>query len=126
VSGEVDYAERVRRLWDAFERDGVAGMQAFVDDDVEWHPTDGTVFRGLSALARHWESVSANQRVVAHAWEQHGECVLVHGSMREFRDGGFIDTQPTWVYFFRGDRLVRASSFGSREEALEAICRHAA
>jgi hypothetical protein len=44
--------------------------------------------------------------------------------MRVFRDGGFVDTQPSWVYFFRDERLVRAVSFASREEALEAIDHH--
>jgi hypothetical protein len=45
--------------------------------------------------------------------------------MRVFRDGGFVDTQPSWVYFFRAGRLIRAVSFASREDALEAIAQHA-
>ena len=37
------------------------------------------------------------------------------------RDGGFVDVQPTWVYFFSAGRLIRAEAFMSREGALAAI-----
>jgi ketosteroid isomerase-like protein len=124
MSTSVDYEERVRQLWAAFEREGVDGMRPFVDEDVEWRPADGGVLRGLAELAEHWEDVSERTSVVVHAWEQHGDCVLVHGSMRVFRDGGFVDTQPSWVYFFRDGRLVRAAAFASREEARAAIEQH--
>jgi ketosteroid isomerase-like protein len=124
VSAGVDYEEWVRELWAAFERGGVAGMRPYVDDDVEWRPTDGRVIRGVAALVEYWNDVGDRRSIVPHAWEQHGECVLVHGSMREFRDGGFVETQPSWVYFFREGRLLRAVSFASREEALAAIEQH--
>jgi ketosteroid isomerase-like protein len=121
----VDYEDRVRKLWAAFERDGVAAMRQYVDDDVEWTPSNGAgTLRGLDELVAYWESHASQQSVVPHAWETHGECVLVHGSMRMFRDGGFVDTQPSWVYFFRDDRLVRAVAYASREEALAAIEAH--
>jgi ketosteroid isomerase-like protein len=124
VSG-VDYEDRVRRMWAAFERDGVAGMRPFIDDDVEWTPSDGSrTVRGLDELEEYWRAHESTQTVVPHAWEQHGECVLVHGSMRMFRDGGFVDTQPSWVYFFRGDKLLRAAAFSTREDALAAIHAH--
>jgi ketosteroid isomerase-like protein len=124
MSAGVDYEGRVRQLWAAFEHGGIDGMRPFLDDDVEWRPADGTLIRGVAALAEYWEDVGERRSIVPHAWEQHGECVLVHGSMRVFRDGGFVDTQPSWVYFFRDERLVRAVSFASREEALEAIDHH--
>jgi ketosteroid isomerase-like protein len=123
VSG-VDYEGRVRKMWAAFQRDGIAGMRPYVDDDVEFVPTDDGTIRGYEALADYWRDNGAKQSVVPHAWEQHGECVLVHGSLRMFRDGGFVDTQPSWVYFFRDGRLRRACAFASREEALAAIARH--
>jgi ketosteroid isomerase-like protein len=121
----VDYEERVRRMWAAFERDGIAGMREYVDDDVEWTPSSGgATIRGFAGLCDYWASHASERTVVPHAWEQHGECVLVHGSMRMFRDGGFVDTQPSWVYFFRDGRLRRAIAYASREEALAAIERH--
>jgi ketosteroid isomerase-like protein len=120
----VDYQERVRRIWTAFERDGIAGLRGLIDDDVEWAPSTGTALRGFDALADYWRAHGASQSVVPYAWEQHGECVLMHGSLRVFRDGGFVDTQPSWVYFFRDGRLRRAAAFTSREAALAAIERH--
>jgi ketosteroid isomerase-like protein len=125
VSG-VDYADRVRKMWAAFQRDGMVGLRPYVDDDVEWTPTEGNgeLIRGFEELVAYWDSHASHQSVVPHAWEQHGDCVLVHGSLRLFRDGGFVDTQPSWVYFFSDGRLVRGVSCASREEALEAIARH--
>jgi hypothetical protein len=125
VGQRVDYEERVRRLWFAFERDGIAGMAPYLDEGVEWSPSDGgEVIRGVDALAEYWRATGSSQSVVPHAWEQHGDCVLVHGSLRRFRDGGFIDTQPSWVYFFRGEKLMRAVAFATRDEALAAIAAH--
>jgi ketosteroid isomerase-like protein len=121
----VDYEAHVRKMWAAFQRDGIAGMRPYVDEDVEFTPTDdsGTI-RGFDALAAYWHDRGAKQSVVPHAWEQHGDCVLVHGSLRMFRDGGFVDTQPSWVYFFDDGKLSRAIAYASREEALAAIYEH--
>ena len=49
--------------------------------------------------------------------------MIAHGSMRTFREGGFSDVQPSWVYFFRDGVLVRGASYPTRETALEAISR---
>jgi hypothetical protein len=80
----------------------------------------------VEALTAYWRSAASERSVVPHVWEQHGECVLVHGSLRTFRDGGFVDVQPWWVYFFRAARLRKATAFSSREEALAEIARHEA
>ena len=64
--------------------------------------------------------------MTVHSFEEHGPCVLAHGSMRTFRDGGFADVQPSWVYFFRDGVLVRGAGFPTREAALEAIKRYRA
>jgi ketosteroid isomerase-like protein len=123
----VDYQDCVRKMWAAFERDGVAGLRPFVDDEVEWTPSNGGgTLRGFDELVAYWEAHASQQSVVPHAWEEHGDCVLVHGSLRMFRDGGFVDTQPSWVYFFRDGKLRRAVAFASREEALAAIEQHRA
>jgi ketosteroid isomerase-like protein len=124
VSG-VDYEDRVRKMWAAFERDGIAALRPYVDDDVEWTPSNGAgTIRGFGELVAYWDTHASQQSVVPHAWEVYGECVLVHGSLRMFRDGGFVDTQPSWVYFFRDGRLQRATAFPSREQALAAIAQH--
>ena len=58
-----------------------------------------------------------------HGLETHGGCVLARGSLRTFREGGFIDVQPSWTYFFREGRLIRVAGFMSRAEALGAIAK---
>ena len=62
--------------------------------------------------------------MTVHSFEEHGPCVLAHGSMRTFRAGGFADVQPSWVYFFRDGVLVRGAGYATREAALEAIGRY--
>jgi ketosteroid isomerase-like protein len=116
-----DYEGRVRAIWDAYERGGVEAMRELLDDDVELRPSGGEVLRGPAEitgyLERHGDSLSA----VPHVYERHGDCVLVHGSLRRFRDGGFLDVQPSWVYFFRARRLLGATAYASRAAALAAI-----
>jgi hypothetical protein len=97
-------------------------MHRVAGDDVEWIPLSETAplpaeeFWGDWAL-RRTEQVS----VSVHGYEAHGPCVLAHGSMRTFREGGFIDEQPSWVYFFAGGRLIRSAGYRTREDALAAI-----
>ncbi len=116
-----DQEAQVRALWSAYERDGVSGMRALVGPDVEWVPYSGggQVIDGIDALGEFDEK--AEIRVTVHGFETHGPCVLVHGSLRVFRESGFMDVQPSWVHFFRGERLVRAVAFATRQEALAAI-----
>jgi ketosteroid isomerase-like protein len=122
---DVDYEDQVRQMWAAFDRAGVAGIREWVDDEVEWTPMGGDEpLRGFAALEAYWQANGSARSIVPHAWEQHGDCVLVHGSMRVFRDGGFVDTQPSWVYFFREGKLVRGVAFASRDDALAAIDAH--
>ena len=112
---------RVRAIWAAYEREGVAGMRPLVGPDVAWVPYSGggQVIEGVDALSAYDER--AEIRATVHGFETHGCCVLVHGSLRVFRDGGFLDVQPSWVYFFREDRLLRAVAYPTRQEALAAI-----
>ena len=115
--------EQVKSMWAAYARGGVEAMHAVVGDaPVEWvplgagEPVPPERFWGDWGR-RHTEQVS----VTVHAFEEHGPCVLAHGSMRTFRDGGFADVQPSWVYFFRDGALVRGAGFPTRKAALEAI-----
>jgi hypothetical protein len=121
-----DLVQRVRSMWEAYQREGVPGLARYADDDTEWSPSAGTTVRGLDALAEHVNSQTTPRSAVPQAWEQHGSAVLVHGSLRTFRDGGFVDVQPSWVYLFEGERLVRAVAYSSREAALAAIEAHSA
>jgi hypothetical protein len=119
--------QKARVLWDAWERGGVQALRPLVTADLEWEPWGATgALRGYDGLVA-WsaaQSGDAVPTVTAHSWEAHGDCALTRGSLRVYRGNGFIDVQPSWVWFFRGDHLVRAASFASREEALAAIARH--
>jgi hypothetical protein len=116
--------EQVRALWDAYLRHGVEGMRAVIGPDVEWVPWSGggEVLHGQDAL-HEWLEAQHDRRPSAtlHGVETHGDCVLAHGSLRLFREGGFVDLQPSWAYFFRAGRLVRAAAYSTREAALAAI-----
>jgi ketosteroid isomerase-like protein len=119
----VDLEARVRALWAAYARGGAAALRELVGEDVEWVPlsTDGRPVP-LEELFGEWGRRQAERTSAAvHGFETRGDCVLAYGSLRTFRDGGFVDVQPCWVYFFREARLVRAAGYATREDALRAI-----
>jgi ketosteroid isomerase-like protein len=114
--GDDDEA-RTRALWDAYTRGDMHAMRSQLDDDVEWQPLEGEVLRGAAEVAAYLCGGADGFSAVAHVIESDGDRVIVHGSLRRFRDGGFVDVQPTWVWRFRGGRLLRVESYTSREEA---------
>jgi ketosteroid isomerase-like protein len=114
--GDDDEA-RARALWDAYARGDVDALRAQLDDDIEWRPLGGKLLRGPAEVAAYLHHAVETMSAVAHVFETDGDRVIVHGSLRRFRDGGFVDMQPTWVYRFRGGRLVRLESYESRDEA---------
>jgi SnoaL-like domain len=123
--------ERARSLWDALEEDGIERLRPLVADDVEWRPWGhhGRPLIGLEQIAewhRAQHATGGGSRRVVHQWEGHGECALAFGSLRVFRTGGFLDVQPTWAFFFRDERLQRATCYATREEALAAVAEHVA
>ena len=115
--------EQVRALWAAYARGGVAAMRELVGDTlVEWVPLGQDEPVQPEQFWGEWGRRQEEQvSVTVHSYEEHGTCVLAHGSMRTFREGGFVDVQPSWVYFFRDGKLVRGAGYPTREAALEAI-----
>jgi ketosteroid isomerase-like protein len=121
--------ECARTVWETFERGGTEGLRALVADDVRWQPwgAGDRVLGGCDEVEAWYREQRVEGRAstrTVHGWEEHGPCVLVHGSLRVYRDGGFIDVQPAWVFFFSGERLVQAVSYDGREHALAAIAEH--
>jgi hypothetical protein len=116
---------QVRALWAAYERGGVDAMHRVVGDaPVEWIPLDADEPVAPEDFWGDWGHRQGEQvSVTVHSFEEHGSCVLAHGSMRTFREGGFVDVQPSWVYFFRDEVLVRGKGYPTRQAALEAISR---
>jgi len=117
--------EQVRALWAAYTRGGVAAMREIVGDTlVEWVPLGEDDPVPAERFWGEWGRRQTEQvSVTVHSFEEHGPCVLAHGSMRTFREGGFADVQPSWVYFFRDGVLVRGAGYATREEALKAVSR---
>jgi hypothetical protein len=117
--------EVIRALWAAYARGGIDAMHKVVGDaPVEWIPLDAGEPVPPERFWGDWGRRQGEEvSVTVHSFEEHGSCVLAHGSMRTFRDGGFVDVQPTWVYFFHDGVLVRGAGYPSREAALEAISR---
>jgi ketosteroid isomerase-like protein len=112
----------VRSMWSAYASGGVDALLELVGADVEFVPLSEDRPVPHDQLFGEWGRERARRiSVTAHRFEQHGECVLAHGSLRMFRESGFVDVQPSWVYFFRGGRLLRCVGFGTREDALRAI-----
>jgi ketosteroid isomerase-like protein len=114
--GDDDEA-RARALWDAYARGDVDAVCAQLDDEVQWRPLGGEVLRGPAEVAAYLRDSAESTSAVAHVFETEGDYVIVQGSLRRFRDGGFVDVQPTWVHRFRGGRLVSSATYESRAEA---------
>ena len=117
--------EQVRALWAAYARGGVDAMHDEVGDtSVEWIPLGA---EEPVAPERFWGEWGHRQTehvsVTVHSFEATGSCVIAHGSMRTFSEGGFSDIQPSWVYFFRDAVLVRGAGYATREAALAAVSR---
>ena len=113
-----DPLDQVRAIWTAYARGGVDALREVVPDDVEWVPLGFAAPSDVPELRAHVRDIS----VTVHGYERHGSCVLAHGSLRTFREGGFIDVQPSWAYFFDEDgRLRRCVGYASREAALRAL-----
>ena len=114
--GDDDEA-RARALWDAYARGDEDAVRAQLDDEVEWRPVGGEVLHGPAEVAAYLRGHAHSMSAVAHVFESDGDRVIVHGSLRRFRDGGFVDMQPTWVFRFRDGRVIGVESYESRDDA---------
>ena len=112
-------------MWAAYARGGVDAMHRAVGDTlVEWIPLGADEPVPHEQFWGDWGRRQTEQvSVTVHSFEEHGSCVVAHGSMRTFSEGGFADVQPSWVYFFRDGELVRGAGYATREEALTAVRR---
>lgn len=123
------YERAARRLWSTFDRVGLDGMLALVDDDVVWEllGNGGVPIRGADALREYFAGLERDGRTLTattYAFEAYGQCVVVTGSLRELDSAGLRDSQPAWVCFFDADaRLRRAAGYRSRAEAMAEVRR---
>ena len=125
VPAPSDPVDQVRAIWSAYARGGVDALREVVDDDVEFVPLGATEGIPPDEFWETWVREHTDEiSVTVHGYERHGSCVLAHGSLRTFRSGGFVDVQPSWVYFFHSGRLRRCVGYPTREDALKAISAH--
>ena len=115
----------VQELWSAFEERGVAGVMERAGDDVEWRPSlaAGAPLHGTKEASEFFrkrlrDGVSVQAR--PYRYEQRGSCVIVTGSLRIREHGGFSESSRLWVFRFDDGRLIGASHYATRAEALAA------
>ena len=114
----------VRRIWDAIREGGIeAGLE--LTPGVEWQPhaAGGQVLTSEEALKFFAEFQGQREllEVVPYSYHAHGDYVLASGSFRLRGPGRISEFQIHWVYEFEDDHLRRATSYGTRAEALAAI-----
>lgn len=114
----------VRSLWSAINEGGVEAALKLTDAQVEWrpHPAGGRVLTSEELLDFFRSFQGERELVVATPYSFHaeGDVVVASGSFRLSGRDRFSEFQIHWVYEFDGERLVRATSFATRSEALQA------
>jgi ketosteroid isomerase-like protein len=114
----------VRSIWEAIRESGIEAALEKAPG-VEWRPhaAGGLVLTTEEALTFFADFQGEREllEVVPYSYHAHGDFVLASGSFRLRGPGRISEFQIHWVYEFEGDRLLRATSFATRAEALEAI-----
>jgi ketosteroid isomerase-like protein len=119
----------VREMYEAFNRDGVAGPVDYYADQLVWHsdPTfpEGGTFEGRDAVVRYMTDMFANWVHVELQVDEviaSGEQVLALLTMRNTgRDGIKLDAFWAHLWTVKDGKMIDVRSFLSREPALEAI-----
>jgi SnoaL-like protein len=119
----------VHALKEAFEvlrEDGLeAGIERLLStahSDFEFRPylAGGRVLRGadeVRAFFREQHAAGTALTLRATSFEEHGDEVVVQGSVRVGRpSGGFSESQLTWTYRFR-DGLLQEAHWTPRQAA---------
>jgi anti-sigma B factor antagonist len=116
----------VRELWEAYDAGGADAMLAAAGEDVVWQPnvTPGRIYRTTAELRAALVALEERGVRFEARWqdlEEHGNVVLVSGSVRIDRSGEVEEREAHWAYHFREGRLWRQSTHASREDALDAL-----
>jgi ketosteroid isomerase-like protein len=118
-------SEVFQRVWELYAAGRGPEILEYLDPDVEWRPAlvEPASYRGhdgvrtwAAATSRAWKSVTV---VLEHVREVDG-CVVASGRVSAFDHSGdqVVDTVVACVAEFRQQRVVRAASFRSEDEAL--------
>jgi ketosteroid isomerase-like protein len=108
----------VKQVYDTIQEQGVeAGIERMLSEaheDFEFRPyvAAGRVLRGageVRAFFREQREAGTTLALRPASFEEHGDEVVVQGSVRVTRPGGgFSESQITWTYRFREGRLEEA------------------
>lgn len=112
----------VRRMWAAYDEDGLEAILSFAAADAVWIPfsAGGRVFHGTPEYRTFVEDQQADNEVVqarAFDFEANADAVLVSGSMRIRRPGAFAENYVYWVHRFENGKIVFTQSFSEADEA---------
>jgi len=115
----------VRSLWAVIAESGLEGALELTDPDVEWkpHAAGGRVLTSQELLQFFGEFQGERQLLEAtpYRFRAHGDLVLASGSFRLRGSERMAEFQIHFVYEFVDDRLVRATTYATRAEALAAM-----
>ena len=121
----IDNAEAVRRMWQAYARDGLNAILEFAAPDAEWLPysAHGRSFPTTAAYATYIAEMAERRELVEATLGDlyaEGDCVVVSGRLR-LRDPEGIRDQPMhWVHRFRAGKIVFTASYPALDQALSA------
>jgi ketosteroid isomerase-like protein len=119
----------VRRIWEAVDESGLEAALQLTDPHMEWmpHAAGGRVLTSRELLDFFDEFQGERHMMQARLYSVHaeGDAVLASGSFRLKGGGGIAEFQIHIVYEFEQGRLVRASTYATRADALDAMARRA-
>jgi ketosteroid isomerase-like protein len=114
----------VRAIWRSIEGGGIEAALELTPG-VEWRPhaADGQVLTSEELLQFFGEFQGEREFLVAKPYSFYatGNLVLASGSFRLRGRDRLSEFQFHWVYEFEDGNLMRATSFGSRREAVEVM-----
>jgi ketosteroid isomerase-like protein len=119
----------VRRLWEVVAESGLEAALALTDPDMEWvpHAAGGRVLTSQELL-EFFDEFQGEQHIAEarlYSVGVEGDAVLASGSFRLKGGGGISDFQIHVVYEFEDEHPVRASTYATKADALDAITRAA-
>ena len=119
----------VRRLWEAVAESGLDAGIALTEPDMEWvpHTAGGRVLTSQELLAffNEFQGEQHISEARLYSVEEEGDAIVASGSFRLKGGGGISDFQIHVVYEFEDERPVRASTYATKADALDAIARPA-
>ena len=114
----------VREIWASIDRGGVEAALELAPG-VRWRPhlASGKILTSEELLEFFREFQGEREILEARPYSFHamGDLVLASGSFRLRGRDRLSEFQIHWVYEFEDDRLVQATSFANRREAVAAM-----